>query len=135
MRGAIPLLPQYAFMAWCPVKKFKAYTVDVGLRSIKWHNGHGKLRSVLQRLATGWTIGVLGFDSCQGLRIFLFTTVFRPTLGFTQPPIQWVSGVLSLGVKRPWPEADHSPISSAEFKKEWSYTSTPQIRLHGLVLS
>jgi len=28
-------------------------------------------------------------------------------LGPTQPPIQWVSGVLSLGVKRPEREADH----------------------------
>jgi len=35
----------------------------------------------------------------------------------TQPPIQWVAGTLSLGVKRPGREADHSPPSSAEFKK------------------
>jgi hypothetical protein len=28
-------------------------------------------------------------------------------LGPTQPPIQWVSGALSLGVKRPEREADH----------------------------
>jgi hypothetical protein len=39
-------------------------------------------------------------------------------LGPTQPPIQWVPGVLSLGVKRPGREADHSPPSSAEVK-EW----------------
>jgi hypothetical protein len=32
---------------------------------------------------------------------FVFTTESRPTLGPTQPPIQWVAGVLSLGVKRP----------------------------------
>jgi hypothetical protein len=32
----------------------------------------------------------------------------------------------SLGVKRPGSEADHSPPSSAEVKKAWSYTSTPQ---------
>jgi hypothetical protein len=35
----------------------------------------------------------------------------------TQPPIQWVPGALSLGVKRPLREADHSPPSSAEVKK------------------
>jgi len=29
-------------------------------------------------------------------------------------------------------EADNSPPSSAEVKKEWSYNSTPNIRLHGL---
>jgi hypothetical protein len=47
----------------------------------------------------GWTIGVLGFDSRQGLGIFLFTTVSRKALGPTQPPIQWVPGALSRGVK------------------------------------
>jgi hypothetical protein len=39
-------------------------------------------------------------------------------LGPTQPAIQWVPGVLSLGVKRPWREADHSSPPSAEVK-EW----------------
>jgi hypothetical protein len=36
----------------------------------------------------------------------------------TQPPIQWVPDALSLGVKWPVREADHSPPSSAEVK-EW----------------
>jgi hypothetical protein len=42
------------------------------------------------------------------------------------PPIQWVLGVLSLGLKRLDREADHSPPSSAEFKNALRYTSTPQ---------
>jgi hypothetical protein len=42
----------------------------------------------------------------------------------TQHPIQWVPGTLSLWVKRPGREADHSPPSSAEVKNAWSYTST-----------
>jgi hypothetical protein len=58
-------------------------------------------------------------------------TVLRPT----QPPIQWVPGAPSLGVKRPGYEAVHSPPSNAEVKNAWSYTSTPQLRLHGVVLS
>jgi hypothetical protein len=53
----------------------------------------------------------------------------------TQPPIQWVPGTLSLGVKRPGREADHSPPSSAEVENAWSYTSTSPTRLHGMVLS
>jgi hypothetical protein len=61
-----------------------------------------------------------------GLGIFLFTTVSRTALGLTQPPIQWVPGALSLGVKRLGLEADHSPPSSVEVKNAWSYTSTPQ---------
>jgi hypothetical protein len=77
-------------------------------------------------LRTGWTIRVLGFDSRRELGIFLVTTVSRPALGPTQPPIQWVPGTLSLGVKRPAREADHSPPPSAEVKNVWSYTPTPQ---------
>jgi hypothetical protein len=57
---------------------------------------------------------------------FLYTTTSRPALGLTQPPIQWVTGALSLGVKRQRREADHSPPSTAEVKNAWSYTSTPQ---------
>jgi hypothetical protein len=38
------------------------------------------------------------------------------------------------GEKRPEREADHSPPSSAEVKNAWSYTSTPPIHLHGVVL-
>jgi hypothetical protein len=60
----------------------------------------------------------LGFNSWQGLGIFFFTIMSRTALGPTQPPIQWVPGALSLGVKRLVCEADHSPPSSAKVK-EW----------------
>jgi hypothetical protein len=73
--------------------------------------------------------------SPAGLEIFLFTTASRTALGPSQPPIQWVPGALSLGVKRPGCESDHSPPSSAEVKNAWSYISTPPVRLHGVVLS
>jgi hypothetical protein len=36
---------------------------------------------------------------------------------FTQPPIQWVPGTRSLGVKQPEREADHSPPSCVEVKE------------------
>jgi hypothetical protein len=67
--------------------------------------------------ATGWTIGVLGFDFRRGVGIFLFTTAPRTALGPTQPPIQWVLESPSLGVKRPGREADHSPPSTADVKE------------------
>jgi hypothetical protein len=69
-----------------------------------------------------------------GLRIFLFATVSRPALEPIQSPIQWVPVALSLGVKRPRREADHSLPSTAEVKNAWSYTSTQPIRLQGVVL-
>jgi hypothetical protein len=68
----------------------------------------------------------LGFNSQQGLGSFLHDTASRTALGPIQPPIQWVPKALSPGVKRPGREADHSAPSSAEVKKAWSYTSTPQ---------
>jgi hypothetical protein len=64
-----------------------------------------------------WMIGVLGFNSWQGLGIFLFPTAFRTALVITQPPTQWVLGAVSLQVKWPGNEADHSPSFSAEVKE------------------
>jgi hypothetical protein len=80
------------------------------------------------RIVTGLRSGRLGFRVrfSAGAGKFLFTTASRPALRPTQPPIQWVPGALSLGVKRPVREADHSSASSAEVKTAWSYTSTPQ---------
>jgi hypothetical protein len=77
----------------------------------------------------------LGFESRQGWEFFLFTSTSRPALEPAQPPIQWLPGALSLGVKRLGRGADHSPPASAEVKNAWSYTSTPPIRLHDVVLS
>jgi hypothetical protein len=48
------------------------------------------------RLRTGWP----GFDPRQRQRIFPLTSASRLALGLTQPPIQWVTGALSPGVKR-----------------------------------
>jgi hypothetical protein len=44
--------------------------------------------------------------------MFLFDTASRPTLGPTQPLIQWVPGAFSLGLKQPGHETDRSPPSS-----------------------
>jgi hypothetical protein len=73
----------------------------------------------------GYGLDDRGFESLQELGIFLFTPVSRSALRPTQPPIQWVSGALSLGVKRPSREAGHSPPSTAEIKNAWSYISAP----------
>jgi hypothetical protein len=52
--------------------------------------------------------------------IFHFAAAFRPKMGLTQPPTQYVSGALTSGVKWPGCEADHSPPSNSEVKKSWS---------------
>jgi hypothetical protein len=48
----------------------------------------------------GYGLDYWGFESWQGLGIFLFSTVSRLAMGPIQPPIQWVPETLSLGVKR-----------------------------------
>jgi hypothetical protein len=64
-------------------------------------------------------MGHWGRSSSPGkVKNFLFSKSSRSALGSTQPPIQWVPGVLSLGLKRQAREADHCPI-----------------RLHGVVLN
>jgi hypothetical protein len=77
-----------------------------------------KILMHLNRIAQWYSAGLddRGFESRQGLGIFLLTTASRPALGPTQPPVQWVPGALSLGVKWPGREADHLPPSSAEVK-------------------
>jgi hypothetical protein len=68
-----------------------------------------------RRVEAEGTKGIISFF----LKILLFhvTTASRPALGPTQLPIQWVPGALSLGVKRPGRETDHSPPSIAEVKE------------------
>jgi len=65
--------------------------------------------------------------------VFWVMTVSRTALGLTRTPIEKLQEVLSLGVKRPGREADHSPPSSDKIKTAWSYTFTPPIRFHGMV--
>jgi hypothetical protein len=69
------------------------------------------------------------------MEIFIFAKASRPSLGPTQPPIQWVPGALSLEIKRPGPEADHSPPSNVEVKECVELYLHSTIRLHGVVLS
>jgi hypothetical protein len=52
-------------------------------------------------------------------RDFLFFKMSRPALGPTQPPIQWVLGILSLSMKQLGCGVDHSAPSNAKVKNEW----------------
>jgi hypothetical protein len=64
------------------------------------------------------------FEFRQELGIFIFATSSRPALESPQPSIEWITGTLSLGIKRPVSEAHHSPPASAEVKNAGSYNST-----------
>jgi hypothetical protein len=119
--------PSSSYSHYTDILDDRAYVVCVHLKNFL-------SRSVGRALGCGLD-GVLGFDSRRGLEIFPFTTASRTSLGPTQPLIQWVPGALSLRVKRPGREADHSTPSSTEVK-EWVelYFHSP-IRLHAVVLS
>jgi hypothetical protein len=43
--------------------------------------------------------GCPAFDFLRSQEICPYSTACRPALGPTQPPVQWVKGVLFLGVK------------------------------------
>jgi hypothetical protein len=62
----------------------------------------------------------------------LFSKPSRRTLESIQPPIKAVQVALSLGVKRPFREADHIPPFSAELKNECELCVHATIRLHGV---
>jgi hypothetical protein len=49
-------------------------------------------------------------------KIFLLSASSRPVLGPTQPPVQWVPGSLTSGLKRLRRGTDHSPPTIAEVK-------------------
>jgi hypothetical protein len=88
-------------------------------------------------IATGYELDDRGVGVRVPVGARIFTSPCRPDRlwGPPKPPIQCVPGVLSPGVKRPGREADNSPSTSAEVKKTLIYTSTPPIRLHGVVLN
>jgi hypothetical protein len=76
-------------------------------------------------IVTGYGLGDRGVRALVlvGARIFYISMLSRLGLEPTQPPIKWISGALSPGVKWPRRQADHSPPTSAKVKKMWVYTS------------
>jgi hypothetical protein len=77
---------------------------------------------------------ISSFNSRQGKDISLYSTSSRPPLETTQLPILWIPAALSLGVKRPYREAYHSPPSSADFKNSGDIPSLSN-SIHGMVLN
>jgi hypothetical protein len=72
---------------------------------------------LIENKKEGYHSEELGVDRKILLEWMFFTTASRPALGPTQPPIHWIPEALSLGVKRPGREVNHSPPSSAEVKE------------------
>lgn len=58
---------------------------------------------------------------------FFFIKAPRPALRPILPPIQWTQRDFSPGIKRPWLEADHSPLQSPVSRWRRVYLSTATI--------
>jgi hypothetical protein len=69
-----------------------------------------------------------------GLQNFLFSTVFRPKVGPTKPPIQWALKALSRDIKCEVFVADCLTLSSADDMRGGFVPPIP-ISLHDKVLS
>jgi hypothetical protein len=80
----------------------------------------------------GWTVG---FRFPAEVGNFSLHRHVKTGSGAHPSSFQMGTGALSLGVKRPGGEADHSLPSSAKVKNAWRYISTPQYVLMALVLS
>jgi hypothetical protein len=80
----------------------------------------------VQCLTTDWTAGVRSPTEAED-----FSS--RPALGPTQPPVQWVPGALSPGVKRGrGVMLTAHPLLVPRLRKSRSYTSSQPKRLHGV---
>jgi hypothetical protein len=131
MRGAIRLLPQYVFMAWCLVKHRECFSyrryITSFIRVVYNNNNNNNNNSSSSSSSSSSNNNNAVKDTCS-LAIKFLNTVFRCN-------IQVVLGALSLGVKRPRREADHSPPSSAKVKECVELYLHPPVRLRGMVLS
>jgi hypothetical protein len=97
--------------AWAerrPLLHFRALKLDsFGLSVVSWERinnlsrvvvTHGsRVAQSVQCMATAWATGRSGFYPRQGQRIFPLSSVSRPALRPTQPPVRWVPGILSPG--------------------------------------
>jgi hypothetical protein len=91
----------------------------------------GPFRSRGSQCSVWLRTGRPGFDPRQ--RLFPLAFAFRPVLGPTQPPVQWVPGVLSPGVKRGrGVMLTTHPHLVPRLSMSRSYTSSHPKRLHGV---
>jgi hypothetical protein len=104
-------------------KTLQWYIID-NLANWKAHVGWGSAVGI----ATCYRLHSLGIKSQWGQD---FPHLSRLPPGTTQPPKQWVLGLL-LKIKQPGCGADRPPLSSAEVKEEYGYTPIPYLGLCGL---
>jgi hypothetical protein len=115
--------PHYVLMAWCLVKHRDKFSLPLLLYCFI---GGG----IAQRYSAGLRAGWSGDRAPAEDRNF--SVHHRVQTGSEAHPASYTMGTraVSLEVKQPGREADHTPPSSAKVKNAWNYTSTSAIRLH-----
>ena len=68
----------------------------------------------------GWPTGASQFHYQQQQQFSVLQHI-EALLELTQPPAEWVTGVILLWVRWLGHETDHSPSFSAKVNNEWSY--------------
>jgi len=124
MSGALSPFLQYAITEWYSVQS-KGTTLPLPLPlpfTTAYTYTYTYTISLPTQYSTGWTTGV---QFPVGSMIGLFSS--------PRPPDR--PGAFNQGANRPRREADRSSPPSAEVKNAWNYTSTPSIRLHGMMLN
>jgi hypothetical protein len=96
------------WISWCRVNRIETKTA--ARKTTK--NGR-PLDRTAARLYPIWKLKRVIYQNLK----FLFSKSYRRTLGRAQPSIRLEQRS----------EVDHCPPFSAEFKNEWSYTSTPHV--------
>jgi hypothetical protein len=88
---------------------------------------HGTCKWTLNNIFTDYGLDDRGSIPCRGREgICSLRLCVQDDSGVHPASYRMATGGSFAGVMRPGREADHSPLSTAEVKKVWSYTSTPQ---------
>jgi len=90
----------------------------------KWNRGQDSAVSIM----TPYRLDSVGFECWWGDFPQLSTLAPTPT----QPPVQWVPGVLP-GIKQHWLGTDHMFPAIAKVNNGYSNTSAPPLSLHGML--
>jgi hypothetical protein len=109
-----------------PLPKFSGFSVLI-TTEIFFFRIHRKMGEPGQRSRySNWLRAGLpkGRSSSPGGGKICLPYFVQTAYGTTKPPVQWVVGALSPGIKRQELEADHMPSTSTEIMKTCTYPST-----------
>jgi hypothetical protein len=123
----------YAFMTWCSVKA--QGQLYLNLRVPVSLGAYNRLSCVVKNHRINQLrIAITGVRFPARTGNFSLHHRVLTCSGIHPASHQLGTGGSSPGIEQPVREADHSPPSSAEVKNAWSFTSSPPVYLHGVIV-